>query len=426
MMSSLTLNRERGIYMGLISLIFAFTIAAGPIIGGVLAQQATVLWVFSVNSPVAGANILMITGFLHLETPKTPLVNGLRAIDWLGCFTIIGAVTMFLVGLGFGGVTYSWASATVICLITFGVPFAILFGFIEAKLAEYPILPGRIVSVRSNIAALLCGFTHGLAFLSGVYCLPVYFQTVLGASLLLSGVYLLPYVVFVSLFGVLSGFYIKSTGNFRSPITFGLALMTLGLGLLISLPSYASWPRIIIFQIITAIRAGCVLHSPIVALQAHVDPADMASVTSAFILTRQLSFAISIIMCNTILQMGLFKRAHSDNSLSPNVMSSLGNGSVGNLVGVLKGDLTPSDRQILIDYATDSICVIWIVCTVISFIGFLTSWFIQPKELDGTHTMAKLGLEAEKTNKAARLEEKKRKRQQQQSLGLETLIFSGK
>jgi hypothetical protein len=30
--------------------------------------------------------MIMIIFFLHLHTPKTPLVDGLKAIDWLGMF----------------------------------------------------------------------------------------------------------------------------------------------------------------------------------------------------------------------------------------------------------------------------------------------------------------------------------------------------
>ena len=79
----------------------------------------------------------MVFFALRLQTPKTPLRAGLLAIDWYGTAAIVGSVVMFLLGLQFGGTTYPWKSATVLCLIIFGLVAAAIFFLIEWKVARY-------------------------------------------------------------------------------------------------------------------------------------------------------------------------------------------------------------------------------------------------------------------------------------------------
>jgi len=70
-------------------------------------------WCFYINLPLDGIAFVIILFFLHLDTPTTPFMDGIKAIDWLGSLTIVGGTLMLLFGLEFGGVTYPWASATV-------------------------------------------------------------------------------------------------------------------------------------------------------------------------------------------------------------------------------------------------------------------------------------------------------------------------
>lgn len=76
--------------------------------------------------------------FLHLDNPKTPVWEGLKAVDWAGSLLVVGATLMLLLGLEFGGVIHPWSSAIVICLIIFGIVVGVLFVLNEWKLARYP------------------------------------------------------------------------------------------------------------------------------------------------------------------------------------------------------------------------------------------------------------------------------------------------
>lgn len=122
--------------------------------------------IFWINLPVSGTAFLLLFFFLDVHNPRTPLVAGLKAIDWYGCTTMLGVMVMLLLGLDLGGTAYSWQSPTVICLISFSGLMAMLFIFAEKKLAKYPVLPLDIFNDRSNVASLAFGFFHDFVSLS--------------------------------------------------------------------------------------------------------------------------------------------------------------------------------------------------------------------------------------------------------------------
>lgn len=211
---------------------------------------------FYLNLPLDGLAFFIILFFLDLKTPKTPLLAGLKAIDWLGAAFVIGGTLMLLFGLEDGGQEYPWNSVTIICLLVFAAVSYVLFGLTEWKIAKYPIIPLRIFKYRSNLAALGVCFFHGFVFIGGSYYLPLYFQTTLNATPILSGVYVLPTSVAMSIGSIGTGIFIRKTGKYLPPIYFGFFMMTLGYGLFINFPAEADWPKLILYQGIAALGIG--------------------------------------------------------------------------------------------------------------------------------------------------------------------------
>lgn len=115
--------------------------------------------------PCPAVAFILLSFFLHLESPSTPIIAGLKAIDWIGSITIVGVTLTLLLGLEFGGVIFPWNSAKVICLLVFGLVIGGFFLYNEAKFARYPVMPLRLFKSTSNVAALLVGFLHGVVSL---------------------------------------------------------------------------------------------------------------------------------------------------------------------------------------------------------------------------------------------------------------------
>lgn len=268
--SDLFAMRERGAYFGIIGGVWALASSLGPVVGGAFTQNVSWRWCFYLNLPLDGCAFFIILFVLDLHTPKTPLWQGLKAVDWLGSLTMIAGTIMVLLGLEFGGITFPWKSATVICLLVFGVITIGLFFVVEHRLAPYPLMPLDLFSKRSNLAALGVCFFHAFVFISGSYFLPLYFQAVLGATPILSGVYLLPTALSLSFLSAFTGVFIRKTGQYLPCIWFGLIFMVAGFGSFIDLDVHSSWAKIIIFQIIAGIGVGPNFQSPLIALQSLV------------------------------------------------------------------------------------------------------------------------------------------------------------
>lgn len=337
--------------------------------------------------------------FLHLDNPKTPVWDGLKAVDWSGTVAIVGGTLMLLLGLQFGGVTYPWSSTTVICLIIFGVFTIALFVINEWRYAKYPIMPLRIFAKRSNTAAISVCFFHGLVFISASYYLPLYFQAVLGASPLMSGVYLLPWALSFSIISYITGNVIKKTGKYLPPLYFGLVIMILGFGLLIDLPDSKSWAKIILFQIVAGIGAGPLFNAPLLALQAMVAPHDIATATSTFFFSRVLSSAVSVVIGGVVFQNEM-QRRHPTllAALGPDIANELSGSSAGANVRVL-AQLPAAQQQIARTSFWQSLRVMWIMFTAFAGVTLVAGVFIVHQKLSTHHVATKTGLKAEEENR---------------------------
>lgn len=76
--------RERGVYLGYVGLTWAFASAIGPVLGGVFTEKVTWRLCFWINLPIGVIAILGLVIFLHLESPKVTVSEGLKRVDWLG------------------------------------------------------------------------------------------------------------------------------------------------------------------------------------------------------------------------------------------------------------------------------------------------------------------------------------------------------
>lgn len=402
--------RDRPKYYGFMGMVWAIASGVGPVIGGAFTQGVSWRWCFYINLPLDGVSLILLTFFLKLDTPKTPFWAGIKAIDWIGVITIVGGVVMFLLGMESGGVTHPWDSAYTLCLIIFGIVTMILFFLNEWKFAKYPIIPLRLFRDTSNLASLGVCFIHGFVFIATSYYLPVYFQTVLSATPILSGVYLFPLVLSLSFASISTGIFIKKTGLYRPPIWFGLTMMTLGYGLLINLDPRANWAKIIIYQIIAGLGCGPNFQAPLIALQSHVKGHDIAVATALFGFVRNLSTAVSVVLGGVVFNNELAdKEGYLRSALSPADAQRLTSSSFGATTSFVRTLHGAAKQAVNIAY-TSSLRDMWIFYTAFAAFGILVSLFITKKELSRTHEKTKTGIEEQERVRQLEMAEKKARR----------------
>lgn len=361
-------------------------------------RQCPLLKVIQV--PADGAAALVLLFFLDVHNPRTPLLEGLRSIDWLGAITIAGATVMLLLGLQFGGVQHPWNSPVVICLIVFGILTFGIFFTAQFRLSPSPIMPFTIFGDKSNLSALTVCFFDAFVFNSVAYFMPLYFQSVLNASPLQSGTWMLALAIPLALFSASAGWIMGKTGRYLELLRGGLFLMTIGLGLCIDFPSQTSWPRIICFLIITGIGFGPNFHAPLIALQTRLQPKDVAAGTATFGFVRMLAGAFGVALGQVVFQGQM--QSHLKSLIAKGVPqsvaeqlamgSAIATGNVTSTTGVALAGWTLAVQQA----KTESFSRMWILYTVISALGLLASLGIRKANLSREHEEVKTGLETVK------------------------------
>ncbi|KAI9716680.1 MAG: hypothetical protein M1812_005218 [Candelaria pacifica] len=386
--------RERGLYLGLMEFVWALAAAIGPVLGGTFTELLSWRWNWWINLPFCGVTFLVLFLFLDVHNPKTKVVDGIKAVDWFGTFTILGLTLLLLLGLDFGGATFPWKSPKVICLIVFGALMGVFFILSETKLAKYPLMPFGLMRHRSNVASLVIGFVHGFAFIAAEYYLPLYFQSVRQASPFHSGILLLPTVITEALCGIATGLIIHRTGRYLELIYAGMGFLTLGSGLFINLTAYSPLYQVIVFQIITGIGAGLLFEPPLIALQSLVSQSDTATATATFGFIRNMATALSVVACGVVFQNGMELREPilKNQGLPTNITDLLTGSAAAANVMVISTIQDPRQVQEVKEAFAWSLRNMWIMVTGVSAFGILGSAFIGKHVLGTEHTETKTGL----------------------------------
>lgn len=398
--------RTRGVFYGILGGIWASASSIGPIIGGLLTQGASWRWCFWINLPLDGLAFIVLFFCLDIESPSTPLLEGLKAIDWIGSFLVIGATLMFLFGIQYGGETYPWNSAIVICLIIFGLLTFALFLLYECKVPKYPIMDLIFLNSRTNIATLSTAFIHGLVFISGTYYLPLYFQAVRGATPIFSGIYLLPTALAASASSFAAGIFVRNHGAYLPPIYTGFLIMTVGFGLFVDLDVHSTWAKLVLYQIIAGVGFGALFQAPFIALQAHIHPRDIGVATTTLGFTRQMATSISVVIGQAVYQNAMTARtAELTTSLGSELAGEFSGGGVVANARVI--DALPGyQREVVRNVLAESLQPMWVMYTVFSSVGLLAALFIQKKVLSVRHEETVTGLAVERQNAVERAAER--------------------
>jgi hypothetical protein len=315
-----------------------------------------------INLPLEALSLVVLLFFFKLKKSVQKPLQSLLHFDWIGATGVLGGAISFLLGLESGAsAQHSWKSAYTLGLMISGLFILGLTFLWEWKGARQPLIPIKVLVGRSNLAALGTAFGHSMVFISYDFYLPLYFQMVLHAAPIISGVYLLALIVPLSIMSYATGLYIRKTNKYCWAARFGSVLMTVGTGLFISFGSTTNYPKIILYQLVAGIGGGALFLSPMMALQAHLPAENIAAGLSAFTFLRNLGTAISIVVGGVILQRGL-----GTNTLTA------GHGG-GNPTGI-------SDEKY-----TSSLRILWIFYTSICGVMLLASLLIVQKGTTTQH-----------------------------------------
>lgn len=391
--------RQRSLFVGLIEVIWTLAGGVGPLLGGVFAQYVNWRWCFYINLPITGLSFVMLLATLDVHNPRTRIREGLLAIDWLGTICVLGMVLMILLGLDFGGVIASWNSATVVCLLVFGVVMVACFLYVERRWAKYPLMPLELFKDWQNIAVTLVLITHGMAYIAADYYLPLYLQSVKQASPLRSGVLILPLTITSAAIGALTGVVIHHTGRYRELIWVGAFGTLLGTALFILMGPKTPIVQVIVFQVIAGVGLGPLFQAPIIAIQAVASQADTAAATSTFGFLRNVATSVSLVIGSVIFQNGMNDQMNfmAAAGIDEATIVALSGGHAAANVDVVRHIDDQAQRETIQAAFASSMRNMWIAYASIAAVGALASLFVAQSFLSSEHTETRTGIMSMKT-----------------------------
>jgi EmrB/QacA subfamily drug resistance transporter len=392
--SDLFSMRSRALYLSALGLVWVLAGTSGPLIGGALSQTVGWRWCFWINLPVCCATFVVLLLFLDVHNPRTKLSDGIKAVDWFGTVSILAVTLLLLLGLDFGGAIFPWNSPKVICLIVFGTLMIGVFLYSEKRLAQYPLIPLGIFAERSNLAIVLVAFTHSMVSFGAEYYLPLYFQSVLQASPLQSGLLILPMMITCAIVDILSGVYVHQVGRYRELIWAGTAILMLGSGLYIMFGTGTTLGMIIGFQIIFSIGMSLLFQTPAMALQNNVSQADTASATATLSFLRNIATSLSIVLGGVVFQNSMAARstALAASGLGGSDLEALAGYHAAASVEITKTIASATQRLAVQESFAWSIRNMFIMYTCIAAIGVLASFFTKQRHMSTEHTETKTGI----------------------------------
>ncbi|KAI8050030.1 major facilitator superfamily domain-containing protein [Thamnidium elegans] len=361
---------QRGSYQGIVNAVFALSSVFGPLIGGSFTDYVSWRWNFYINLPIGAIAVVVLVLFLRLPTPQGKLSEKLKRVDYAGTMIVLAFATLFLLALNFGGQTFPWKSAAVIIPLVLSVLLVGLLVIVESKYAKEPLMPPRLFKNRSVVSVLITNWFFGMTFFAALYYLPVYFQVVRNDSAMWSGIRLIPMQMVTCVLSTFAGFFISKKGVYRPLIIIGMALLTLCTGLLALFKDHTPMSQIYGVTVIGGAGLGCLFSSTIIALQASVEPKDIAVVTGLGNFSRILGGALGVAIGSTVLNVHLAENLPK--VLSPELAATVIQSS-----SFVNDGLPEEFKAVTIQVYVEAIRLIWFVFTPMSALGLLASCFVK-------------------------------------------------
>ncbi|MFI8192920.1 MDR family MFS transporter [Streptomyces sp. NPDC085946] len=282
--------RERGKYQGMMAGVMALAMIGGPLVGGTITDHWGWRWAFYINLPLGAVALAAVGAVLHLPRKRSE-----ARIDYLGAGLLTVGITAIVLVTTWGGTEYAWTSARIMELIGIGVAALVGFVFWQTRATE-PVLPLHIFRSRNFTLMSVIGFITGFVMFGATLFLPLYQQSVQGASATNSGLLLLPMLGAMLVTSMVAGRVTTNTGRYKVFPVAGGALMVVGLYLLSTMDTGTSRFTSGVFMAVVGLGMGCLMQITMLVAQNSVEMKDMGVASSSSTLFRTLgsSFGVAI------------------------------------------------------------------------------------------------------------------------------------
>ena len=257
-------KQELGLAMGTNTMVAAIGLAIGPVLGGALVDISW-HWVFWFNVPLGLAGALW--GQLILRELSRPERVG--SYDVLGNITFVIGLTGLVLGVSRGGIS-GWNDSIVIGGLAAAAVLLPLWIAIELH-SRAPMLDLSLFRNRLFAAATAAAFINGLARFALMFVFVFYFQGAQGDDPITAGVKLIPLALGMLVSSPLAGIYADRHGS-RALAALGMLVSAGGLAAMTTLEVHSPYWQSTLWLLIVGVGSG-MFNSPNTAAMMGTVPA---------------------------------------------------------------------------------------------------------------------------------------------------------
>jgi EmrB/QacA subfamily drug resistance transporter len=286
--------RERAKYQGYFMAVFGTSSVLGPVVGGALAGQDTLLgvdgwrWIFLINVPIGILALVVVARVLHLDHERRE-----HSIDVFGAVALVVALVPLLI-VAEQGREWGWGSVSSIVCYAVGAVGIVTFVLAERRVGDDALLPPRLFHNRVFSLGAAQSAILGIGMFGGITLIPLYLQLVKGNSPTRAGLLSLPLVLGIMLFSVIAGQITSRTGRYKIFPVIGSVLLVIGLVLLSLLSADTSLVLVDLAMFVVGAGLGLNMQTIILAMQNAVPPRDIGVATSSTTFFRQMGGTLGV------------------------------------------------------------------------------------------------------------------------------------
>ena len=290
-------REQLGVAMGTNTMVAAIGLVIGPVLGGALVDISW-HWVFWFNVPLGLVSSLWAFVILREITGRSADTS----FDALGTLTFLLGLTGLVLGISKGGIE-GWHGPVVFGGLAAAVIFLPLFVVIEQRVAS-PMLDLSIFKNRLFSAAAAAAFLNGLARFALMFIFVFYFQGVQGDSPITAGLKLAPLALGMLIASPLAGIYADRNGS-RALASIGMLVTAAGLALMTALEPGTSywWPGL--FMFIVGVGSGMFNSPNTAAMMGVVAPHRRGIASGARVLVQNTGAVLSIAFVMAVVTAGI-------------------------------------------------------------------------------------------------------------------------
>jgi EmrB/QacA subfamily drug resistance transporter len=359
--------RERGRYMGYFTLAFVGSAVLGPLIGGIIIDNASWPWIFYINIPF----IIIVAGVCHFAL-RLPFKRRTAKLDFMGAGLLSLTIASLMIGLEEG--RHGWTQQHVLILLVVALLGLVAFIKVEQR-AEEPMIPLRLFSNDVVRTCALLGMCAGIVTYGAGGFLSLYFQDSLLVSPTESGLRTLPQMLGVTMatFGV--GRIIAKTGKYKVFPVVGSVLCIFGLIGIAQITGTTSYLFLVIPMILMGFGTASIFTTTSIASQNAVEFSDLGVATATVLFFRSLGGSFGLAIFGTVLNSTIRSEIPKRITIDPDNASSI----IRSPEQISK--LPLASKQAVVDSLALGVSRIYWLCAATMVIGLLLAVILREQPL---------------------------------------------